>query len=96
LIQIQSTLFILILTEFTLKEGIHFSTSGLITYLNKKYGAKLEAMNYMYRGCQKVTYNTNDIQHYIIAGKLPDYMGGQKIKQVYFPFFEKIIEVQWI
>ena len=85
------------ITEFQLIKGRHFTPNGLVAYMNKNFGKKLASIQYIYRGRQKLTYNSNDIHHYILKGCLPDYLGKTKIIQKYVPFMEdfKLVELTW-
>jgi hypothetical protein len=49
-----------------------YNLTSLTKYLNNKFGNKKTGK----------LFNTTDVQFYVIRGKLPKYLGGNKIEKV--------------
>lgn len=75
--------------NFNLEAGKHFTPVGLCEWLNKNYAGSNQKKK------TKHSYNINDIHQYILHGKIPDYLGGQKLTERFIPIIGlKILELE--
>lgn len=58
--------------EVILKEGVDFTRSKFIDFLNKRYKGKISGK----------PFNSQDVQQYETHGRLPDQYGGHKISTI--------------
>lgn len=80
--------------DITLIDGIHFSRSGLATYLNEKHGGKIFSKkdNQVARSGK---FTTGDIQQYAIRGKLPTQYGGHEIVEIKHKYLGLFVKVDF-